>query len=197
MKELPLAGAPPRERKDAARNRARILEAARRVCEEQGHEGFTMDAVAAEAGVGKGTLFRRFSDREGLAEALIDAPMREFQARVLEGPPPLGPGAPPDARLVAFAEEYVRFLAGHLPIALLAAAAPRHRRFQAYGFLLVHLQLLVRESAPGLDAAATSQLLLGAMSAPVIGDALENGAGVDEVAAAMRAVAHGIVPAGT
>jgi len=35
------------------------------------------------------------------------------------------------------------------------------------------------------------------MSAPVIGDALENGAGVDEVAAAMRAVAHGIVPAGT
>lgn len=197
MKELPLAGAPPRERKDAARNRARILEAARLVCERDGHEGLTMDAVAAEAGVGKGTLFRRFTDREGLAEALIDAPMREFQARVLQGPPPLGPGAPPDERLAAFAEDYVRFLADHLPIAMLTAMAPRHRQFQAFGFLAVHLQLLLREAAPGLDPAATSRLLLGAMAAPVISDALEQGATVDGVATSMRAVAGGVVGATT
>lgn len=193
MQELPLVGAPPRERKDAARNRARILEAARRVCEEQGHEGLTMDAVAAAAGVGKGTLFRRFTDREGLAEALIDTPMRDFQERVLHGPPPLGPGAPADERLAAFAEELVRFLSAHLPIAMLAAGAPRHRQFDAFGFLLVHAQVLLREAAPDLEPAATSRLLLGAMSAPVISDALEHGATVDGVATSMRAVARGVV----
>jgi AcrR family transcriptional regulator len=54
-----------------------------------------MDAVAAEAGVGKGTLFRRFGDRAGLAVALLDERERDLQAAVLSGPPPLGPGAPP------------------------------------------------------------------------------------------------------
>lgn len=193
MRELPLAGEPPRERKDAARNRVLILDAARRVCHRLGAAGFTMDAVAAEAGVGKGTLFRRFTDREGLAEALIDAPMREFQDRVLAGPPPLGPGAPPDERLAAFAEEFVRLIVAHLPVALLVAAAPRHRQFRAFGFLVVHVGLLVRESAPGLDPEATARLLLGAMSAPVIADALDHGATPDGVAASMRAVSRGTV----
>ena len=54
-----------------------------------------MDQVAAAAGVGKGTLFRRFGDKSGLAAALLDARERVLQEAVLFGPPPLGPGAPP------------------------------------------------------------------------------------------------------
>ena len=38
-----------------------------------------MDDVAAEAGVGKGTLYRRFGDRSSLLRALIDEPERDFQ----------------------------------------------------------------------------------------------------------------------
>ena len=51
-----------------------------------------MDAVAAAAGVGKGTVFRRFESREGLMAALLNHSETEWQAAVISGPPPLGPG---------------------------------------------------------------------------------------------------------
>lgn len=54
------------ERSDAARNRARLLEAAALPAVERGPEQVTMREVAEAAGVGKGTLFRRFGDRDGL-----------------------------------------------------------------------------------------------------------------------------------
>ena len=61
--ELPLAPEVRAERIDAARNREAILEAAQRLLSAQGTESITMDKLACEAGVGKGTLFRRFGDR--------------------------------------------------------------------------------------------------------------------------------------
>ncbi|WP_216588163.1 TetR/AcrR family transcriptional regulator [Streptomyces brasiliscabiei] len=90
------------ERADAARNRARLLEAAHRLVVECGAEHMTMEAVAKEAGVGKGTLFRRFGDRDGLLCALLDEVEAEFHEAYLTGPPPLGPGAPAADRLTAF-----------------------------------------------------------------------------------------------
>src|SRR5919206_2593 len=81
----------------------------------------TMDAVACEARVGKGTIFRRFGDRDGLAGALLDADMRAFQDGFLHGPPPLGPGAPARERLEAFVVGLLRHLASHLNVPLLAA----------------------------------------------------------------------------
>src|SRR3981189_2590274 len=98
---LPIAGAR-RERADAAANRVRILEAAVRVLADRGAERTSIDAVACEAGVGKGTIFRRFGDRSGLFQALLDQHPRTFQAAFMFGPPPLGPGAPAEDRLAAF-----------------------------------------------------------------------------------------------
>ncbi|MFI8890291.1 TetR/AcrR family transcriptional regulator [Streptomyces paradoxus] len=106
LREPPRGGtaAPPTgaERSDAVRNRARVLEAARRLVAEQGAEHVTMEAIAKEAGVGKGTLFRRFGDRDGLLVALLDETEAEFHNAYTSGPPPLGPGAPPADRLTAF-----------------------------------------------------------------------------------------------
>ena len=68
----------PRERADAARNRARIVDAAQRLFAEQGVAGVTMEQVARAAGVGKGTVFHRFGDRAGLAMALLDHGEREL-----------------------------------------------------------------------------------------------------------------------
>ena len=45
-----------------------------------------MDALAQRAGVGKGTVFRRFGTRPGIFQALLDDDERDFQARVLAGP---------------------------------------------------------------------------------------------------------------
>ncbi|WUX04062.1 TetR family transcriptional regulator (plasmid) [Streptomyces sp. NBC_01450] len=63
--------APPRkERADAARSRGATLGAAR-LFDEHSADGAATDQVAAAAGVGRGTLFRRFGDRSGLATALL------------------------------------------------------------------------------------------------------------------------------
>ncbi|MEO6999651.1 MAG: helix-turn-helix domain-containing protein [Terracoccus sp.] len=54
------------------RNRERRLDAAARLVEHRGVEAVTMTEVAAEAGVGNGTVYRRFGSRVGLMAALLD-----------------------------------------------------------------------------------------------------------------------------
>jgi AcrR family transcriptional regulator len=56
-------------RSDAKRNRARILEAARACLAADGHEA-QIDDIARKAGVGIGTVYRHFPDKEALLEAL-------------------------------------------------------------------------------------------------------------------------------
>lgn len=92
------------ERTDAARNRRLLLDAAAEIVATCGPERLTTDAVARRAGVGKGTVFRRFGSRAGLMHALADEAGREFQQAFMSGPPPLGPGAPPLDRLIAFGD---------------------------------------------------------------------------------------------
>ncbi|MBJ7521662.1 MAG: TetR/AcrR family transcriptional regulator [Solirubrobacteraceae bacterium] len=66
-------------RADAERNRQRILEAARVVFSERGL-GATLDDVAAEAGVGVGTVYRRFADKDALLDQLFDERIEEIVA---------------------------------------------------------------------------------------------------------------------
>jgi AcrR family transcriptional regulator len=99
---IQMADQPEAERCDAVRNRALLLNAAAALVAERGADAVTMDAVAAKAGVGKGTVFRRFGSRSGLMQALLDHTEQELQHAFMYGPPPLGPGAEPIDRLVAF-----------------------------------------------------------------------------------------------
>jgi AcrR family transcriptional regulator len=82
-------GAPARPlRADAVRNRARILEAAAEVFAERGLD-VTLDDIAHHAGLGVGTVYRRFADRESLVEALFDERVQAAKARMeaaLEAP---------------------------------------------------------------------------------------------------------------
>lgn len=110
-------------RQDAARNANRVLDAAARLVAENGAAAVTMDAVAAAAGVGKGTVFRRFGSREGLMTALLDHTERGFQQEFLTGPPPLGPGAAPADRLEAFGRRRLAMVAAHAE--LMAATGRR------------------------------------------------------------------------
>ena len=72
------------ERRDAARNRDKVLRAARRLFDERGVTRVTMEEIAREAGVGKGTLYRRFPHKGFLCQALLDEPTRQFQQQTLE-----------------------------------------------------------------------------------------------------------------
>src|SRR5215813_4611262 len=117
-----LAGQPPPcarpERADAARNRQRILAAAEELFARRGADNVTMEDIAQAAGVGKGTLYRRYPDRASIAVALLNTHERALQERLLRGPPPLGPGAPPAERLAAFYAAMVELLERHVHLAL-------------------------------------------------------------------------------
>src|SRR4051794_18333865 len=66
-------------RRDAERNRRRILEAATEVFAARGL-GVTMDDIADHAGVGVGTVYRRFANKEVLIEALFEERIGELVA---------------------------------------------------------------------------------------------------------------------
>jgi AcrR family transcriptional regulator len=160
MIELPLIEADgPKERADAARNRARILAAAGELVAEQGIDCMSMDAVARRAAVGTGTLYRRFGDRAGLAFALLDEHTRAFQDALISGPPPLGPGAPARERLRAFGPRYLELLEAHADLMVAAAPSPKDGS-AVYALYATHLAILLREAAPTLDPQFTAEALL-------------------------------------
>ncbi|WP_435771523.1 TetR/AcrR family transcriptional regulator [Nocardioides sp. SYSU DS0651] len=167
-KPLPLlTSAPPTERRDAARNREALLRAAGELIQGCDVRAVTMDAVAARAGVGKGTVFRRFGSREGLMAALLDQAEADWQEGVLRGPPPLGPGAPPMERLLAFGESRMHL---HLRQAALIEEAGQAWRtnYAVAGFATMHVRYLLRELGVRGDLAYLATALNAALSVPVL-----------------------------
>jgi AcrR family transcriptional regulator len=158
------------ERADAARNRARILEAAERLFAEHGVDGVSLEHVAGEAGVSKATLFRRFGDRQALFLALLDEHERELQEALLRGPPPLGPGAPPRERLVAFVDALLSLSLEHRELLLGSETARPLARLRtgAYAAWHQHFTLLIGELRPDADAPLLAHLLLGAFDAELL-----------------------------
>jgi AcrR family transcriptional regulator len=149
----------PRERADAARNRAKVLTAAADLFATRDPRTVTMDDVAKAAGVGRGTLYRRYPDIASIALALLDEHERDLQERILRGDPPLGPGAPPAERLAAFYAAMVELLDAHIDLALGAEAGGARLTTGAYGFWHAHVKLLATEAgAPEPDALAHALL---------------------------------------
>jgi len=132
-----------RERADAARNRRRVLDAAERLFAEREPTTVTMEDIARAAGVGRATLYRRYPDPTAVAVALLDEHERALQQRLLQGPAPLGPEAPPAERLVAFYAAMVALLEQHLPLALGAETGSARFAVGAYGFWRAHVRSLL------------------------------------------------------
>lgn len=93
-------------RADARRNRERLLEVARDAFAVTGGKA-PLDAIAREAGVGIGTLYRHFPTREALVEAIYAA---ELDAVVTSAPALLST-LPPEAALRAWMDRYAAFFA--------------------------------------------------------------------------------------
>ena len=196
--DLPVPGAPT-ERADAARNRQRILDAAKTLFARDGVACTSMDAIAAEARVGKGTLFRRFGDRASLALALLDSTERAFQDAFIRGPAPLGPGAPPCERLIAFGRTLLQRLSAHGELLLAAqTAGTPGSRFDAgpYGAYRAHVTMLIRDAAPDLDADYVAEALLATLGAEVVLHQLRQpGMTLDRLAAGWETMIRRLVSA--
>ncbi|ROO86673.1 TetR family transcriptional regulator [Actinocorallia herbida] len=138
-------------RADAERNRRAILSAAYRLIVENGADQVSMNDIAAEAGVGKGTLFRRFTDREGLIAAVFEQLTQDW-----------APGAlarlddrsvPPVPRILRFvAELYDRMTVPGRPLLRAMSGGPGAERIRHYVIWQRHMAEVVAEARPDLRA---------------------------------------------
>ena len=100
-----------------------------------------------------------------IAVALLDEHERALQERILHGPPPLGPGAPPAERLAAFYRAMVELLERHGHLALAADTGARRYATGAYRAWSMHVGALLAEA--DVDG---GQALIDALLAPLAPD---------------------------
>ncbi|WP_035770570.1 TetR/AcrR family transcriptional regulator [Arthrobacter castelli] len=156
------------ERADAARNRARILSAAQDLVSSRGVDSLTMNEVARVAGVGVGTVYRRFGDHGGLVEAMMNQREHQLQRAITAGPPPLGPGADPVERIRAFLHSYADVLEEYGSLMAPAEAmmpSPRRYRSGPYAVHHRHLRDLIAQARPEADATYLADALLAPLAA--------------------------------
>ena len=161
-----------RERHDAIENRRQILAAAQRLFAEQGVDNTSMYEVARAAGVGQGTLYRRFAHKGELCQALIREDVEEFKERV--GAAIGGARAPSSAlrRLEILIVEKIRLTERHMPLLAAideAAAGPRRAEmFRGPFHTWLHTQiagLLAEAVAQGEIAPLDVEFTAGALLA--------------------------------
>ena len=190
---LPIVGQEVRERSDAARNRQALLEAAQQLVDHCGVDAVTMDAVAEAAGVGKGTVFRRFRSRAGLMAALLDQFESDWQAGVIGGPPPLGPGAPPYERLLAFGRSRLEQNLRGTALIRAAASAPT-RNYAVYSFAATHLRYLLDQLEVAGDIALLATDLLAPLEVVILEQQIDiEGMDVERIAAGWEDLAERII----
>jgi AcrR family transcriptional regulator len=119
-----------KQRADAIRNRERVLEAAKAVFSQGGPEA-SLEAVARQAGVGIGTLYRHFPTREDLYEAVY----RHEVEQLVELAKHLAAETAPVEALRRWLQAGVEFMATKKGIAALAMAADRFRIPQRHSAL--------------------------------------------------------------
>ncbi|WP_280395833.1 TetR/AcrR family transcriptional regulator [Nocardia brasiliensis] len=186
------AAAAPPERADAARNRAKVLAAAAELFATRDPRTVTMDDIAKAAGVGRGTLYRRYPDRNSIAVALLDEHERALQEQLIGGAPPLGPGAPPAERLAAFYAAMVDLLDAHADLVLGAETGGARFTTGAYGFWSAHVRALLREAGIR-EPDALIDPLLAPLSAEVFQQQRGRGLSSARIAQALSRLAHAVL----
>ncbi|MGW2521397.1 TetR/AcrR family transcriptional regulator [Streptomyces sp. NPDC001617] len=133
---------PRKERADAVRNREAVLAAADDLFARSESPGsVSMDDIAAAAGVGKGTLFRRFGDRAGLIRVLVEARLEALREAVDEGSASLGPTAEPRERVLALLDAVLQFKLDNRHLSLALEEAGSCSPYQADHYVWWHSTL--------------------------------------------------------
>ena len=166
---------PSLQRRDREREETRrtILEAARKMFVQQGYDGTTMRAIAAEIGYTPTAIYHHFRDKDALVAELATLDFRTFAQALRQ----IGAVADPVERLQRMGEAYADFAATHpMPYQFLfmtrrpqhggTADAPEPFGLEAYDFLLQTCRDVVasgRLRPQFTDAAEIAQIAWGAM----------------------------------
>jgi AcrR family transcriptional regulator len=155
------------ERRDKVRNRAKVLAAAAELFAHRGVQAVTVDDIATKAGVGVGTIYRGFGDKGGLVAAILDDREHELQDQLLTGPPPLGPGAPPQERIRAFLEALSKLVEHSYELLVVSENNTLGARYRIGSYLAwrLHLTLLLQEAGIDKDPEPLADALLAPLAA--------------------------------
>jgi AcrR family transcriptional regulator len=189
---------PRRERRDAAENRQHILAAARALFAEQGVDQTSMNEIARAAGVGPGTLYRRYAHKGQLCEALLLDDIQAFCDRVERTLEEAGSHSPALDLVGWLLDELLMLIEGHLPLLAAmqeAAVGPRrgeHFKFPFHRWLNAQLVgLLSRAVAAGeaapLHVEVAADAIQAAAAPPLVAFQLEQrGLTREQISAALR-----------
>jgi AcrR family transcriptional regulator len=157
------------ERADALRNRQAVLAAADALfAESSSPHSVSMDDIATAAGVGKGTLFRRFGDRAGLIGAVIAARLEPLQQAMQQTQ--YVEGTSPRQRVRDLLDASLRFKIENRHLMSTAEDAGLSSPYQAehYGWWHETLRAAL-DQVPGVhDADFTAHALLAAIRADLV-----------------------------
>lgn len=166
--------APPAERRDAAEHRQHILSAARRLFAERGVDDVSMHQIAQAAGLGQGTLYRRFAHKGELCMALLVESVVRLQAEMCAYFQSCAPSTPARAQLAYVLSRHVSFNeenAGLLSAVVEAACGNRRAGLyhnpvytamrQTVETLLQHA--VARGEMPPMDSAYVAEAMLAAL----------------------------------
>lgn len=141
-------------------------------------QSVTMDAVATEAGTGKGTLFRAFGSREGLLNALWARELADLRKRVDDGGPPLGPGATAIDRASAFLAALLMFKLKNRFLIRALELGPGVLQSEHYRWMKMTLQQFIASANPAMSANRASyaaHVLLSAIHIDLVEEMIANG----------------------
>jgi AcrR family transcriptional regulator len=137
-----------------------------------------MDAIAAEAGVGKGTLFRAFGSRDGLLDALWAEKLAILREGVERDEPPLGPATPSRERAIAFLDALLTFKLENRHLIRAREVSSGVRQTEHYKWMHGLLRSLIEDAAPRpmADLAGyVAHVLLGGLHIDLVEELLASG----------------------
>jgi AcrR family transcriptional regulator len=157
----------------------------------------TMDAIAAAAGVGKGTLFRAFGDRDGLLDALAARKFAPVRAAAEHGDAGNEAAIPAPGRAVAFLDAILTFkLDNRNLMRAREAAGTGDLRSERYRWMHDHLARLIRDAMPQATAEETSytaHTMLSALRIDLIEELLATGHSTENIRRAQAAQTRSIL----